>query len=566
MVPTTLVASSSRNPYCITPSASRVNPPGVQVQVSHDFVHIGKSVALVLARLGLPAEALVRVRRGVPGVVNGTNAAAVPSQREEGRSDAGVLGGATISAVNPRNSGRRKRLGERWGPKVEGLPLSASAASAAIGGGVNSPTLRRRQSGTESSIPPAAAAATAATAPPSSTLSQSHAQASTRHSSSPQLFDPPAGAPREDQADRFDPAHPLPPLSEPLRDRDVLVLSCSRATMISFQGSLLSEGVRGLEVLGSTAAQLQSRAKTAATTKTSAAFVELVLSDCNHFVGRSPAGPECAVVASRYGCLVLAVRRTVTAAAAAAATAASAVDRNRQGTKGEQGYLVVEEHGGRTTFNENNASAATAVPAAADRCSFNRPFSPLDRRDMEGGVSNPLHVGVGEQQRTARSCATAAVVEQGTDPTGAVATATAVTAAATAAVTAAEVEAESRVRGVEADISRPLAPGDIVLVVADEGFSEAWKDAPEFDLVTWLGSVPKTVATYDYLSLLVFCGMLGWVLFSSVTMVSQPEGGGGGDCTHGDVQVATGKSGVFFFLWAVGSFVGCPGRTGSGLD
>lgn len=458
--------------------------------MSHDFAHLGMSAALVLARLGLPAEALVRIRRGAPGVVNVT-APDIPSQ-EEGRSDVRVCG-ANITP-NPRNSGRRKRLGDTSDCKAGGLPLpaatvgpAASVATAVLGGGVNSPTLRRRLSGAEGSI--AAAATADAAVPPSSTLSQSHAQAATRKISSPQLFDSSEGT-REGEADRFDPTHPLSPLEESIRDGDVLVLSCSRATMISFQGSVLSEGVRGLEILGSTTAQLQSMAKR--TTTNGAAFVELVLSDCNHFVGQSPVSAECALVASRYGCLILAVRHALTVTAAAAV----AVDSAEQHTEEEQIYLV-EENGRSLAFDEKNA--------AADRCS-NRSFSPLDR-DREGLVGNHPRVGEQQQQQRRRTARPSAIaVSHDVERMGAVVR---------------TVEAEHSAGGVEAAFARPLAPGDLVLVVANGGFSETWKDAPEFDLVTWLGAVPKAVVTYDYLSLLVFCGMLGWVLFSSVAMVSQ---------------------------------------------
>ncbi|CAN0127521.1 unnamed protein product [Pylaiella littoralis] len=508
-----------------------------EVQVSHDFAHLGKSVALVLARLGLPAEALVGIRRGLPGVVNAT-AAAIPSQGEEGRSDVGV-GGANVTS-NLQYPGRRKRSGERWDSKVEGLPLSAgtgtggpatSAGGAALGGGLKSATLRHRLSGTEGSI----AAAAAAAAPLSSTLSQSHAQAPTRKSSSLQLLGPPA---REGETDRSDSTQPLSPLEQPVRDGDVLVFSCPRATMVSFQGSVLSEGVGGLEILGSTTAELQKRAKLTATK--SAELVELVLSDCNHFVGRSPAGPECALVASRYGCLILAVRRALTVAAAASA-AVAVVDKSRQCTEEEKRRYLVEEHeGGRTAFDAENG--------AAGRCRSGSFFS-LDR-DMEGGVSSPLHAGEKknreqqqQQQRTARLSACA--VAQDVDPMDA--------AAAAATVVATAAEAEHSARGVEAAIVRPLVPGDIVLVVANDGFSETWKDAPEFDLVTWLGAVPKAVTTYDYLSLLVFCGMLGWVLFSSVTMVRAAFAAGGVLMLGGWVDP---KKSVGYVDWALLLLVG----------
>lgn len=80
-------------------------------------------------------------------------------------------------------------------------------------------------------------------------------------------------------------------------------------------------------------------------------------------------------------------------------------------------------------------------------------------------------------------------------------------------------EWEDAVRSVEV-AQRRLAPGDVVLVLAEQGFVERWKDSQDFDLVTRVGCAQKPVRVYDYFSLLVFCGMLGWVLCSSVIMVS----------------------------------------------
>eukprot|EP00903_Cladosiphon_okamuranus_P007707 g7469.t1 len=304
-----------------------------EVQVSHDFVHVGKSVALVLARLGLPVEALQPTRKGV-------------------------------------------------------------------------------------------------------------------------------------EADCFDVIYPVSPL-EPLLHGDVLVLSCPLSTMISFQGSLLSECVRGLEILGATADELQR----VALSTNAASFLELVLSDSNHYVGRSPAGHDRALLANRYKCRVLAVRHTPTIANG----------RRRAEEKGSLDEIVADRD-------------------TPDRYALSSPLG-------QGGesVNSPLHGG-GTQQSAVFS---AGVLSANSD----------------APDEGTEAE-EFVVRGVEPS-ARPLAPGDVVLVLAEGGFLEAWKDAVEFDLVTHVGTVPKAVATYDYLSLLVFCGMLGWVLFSSVAMVRAAFAAGG---------------------------------------
>lgn len=399
-------------------------------------------MALVLARLGLPAEALVKIRRKPPAVVAAT-ASAVPSP---GAMRTGAFAGRTTTSSS-ESPGCRKRGGDGWGPKVDGSPVSS---------GVGSPSARRHLSG-------AADGALAS----SSTLCRPQHQAASRSNTFPLDFERRAEEPpfSDGVGGRCETVHPVSPL-EPLLDGDVLVLSCPRSTMISFQGSVLSECVKGLEILGATAEQLQ---RVALSTK-AASFVELVLSDCNHFAGRFPSGQDGALLASRYDCRVVAVRHTPTT---------SAVNGRRRTEEGE---------GSLDELDQNRFALS----------------SPLSLGEGAESVSSPLHVG--EKKKSA--VFSAAV--QGAFPGDPVA----------GAAAAAE---EYSVRGVEA-AARPLAPGDVVLVLAREGFSEMWKDALEFDLVTQVGVVPKAVAAYDYLSLLVFCGMLGWVLFSNVAMVSWRPG------------------------------------------
>lgn len=419
--------------------------------MSHDFAHLGKSVALVLARLGLPAEALIKIKRKTLAGVATAASAPFPGAMQQ----AGACGGRTTPShsVSP---GCRKRTGGLWGSKVDGSPASSSASS---------PSIRRRPIGTEDSGAFA-----------SSTLSQRQHQCC-RSNTLPEDFGTPAEesplssdivggrrTARMDETDRFDAIYPVPPL-EPLLDGDVLVLSCLLPTMVSFQGSVLSERVRGLEILGAAAEQLQRVAPS--TGKAKASFLELVLSDCNHFVGRYPAGQDGALLASRYDCRVVAVRHTPTVAAV-----------NNDTRNAEEGGSP-----------DRNAAGRYALPSSLSQ----------DGKSVE----SPLHGGEKQQSAVISSAVRG----------GAVAGGPGVGAAG----------GEHSARGVEA-AARPLAPGDVVLVLAKEGFLETWKDALEFDLVTEVGAVPKAVATYDYLSLLVFCGMLGWVLFSSIAMVSRRGG------------------------------------------
>ncbi|CBN75631.1 sodium/sulfate symporter [Ectocarpus siliculosus] len=462
-----------------------------EVQLSHDFAYIGKPVAVVLARLGLPAESLIKIRRrtaaAAPRVAAAFPAAVSPLREVYRDLDNGRTG-------SPALPGRRKRLEE--GPSSAAACPSPGRGTA----GSSSSPMRRRKGypGTADGPTPAVVVARGAGALLPSSLSSSSsttmALSPSQHSGRPSALPsrgrpfssgvagrgPPSGT-ADDDDDDFDDIYPVSP-SEAVRAGDVLVVSRPQATMTAFLGSVLSSGERGLEVLGASAAQLQ-RAPTAAPSgdtavEPAAAFLELVLSGRNHFVGRRPSGHEGAALASRYGCRILAVRH--------------AADSSR----------TAQREGGEMLAAPLAAGGDVAI-SALERRHGGRSFA-----RKEEGVESPLRGGGGSEDERQRTAGSGAVVHGHDDdddgPVG--------LAAAEGSVKVAR---------------RPLAPGDVVLVVADETFSGLWQDAPEFDLVSRVSAVPKAVVPYDYLSLLVFCGMLGWVLFSSVTMVRAAFAAGG---------------------------------------
>ncbi|CAB1114864.1 unnamed protein product [Ectocarpus sp. CCAP 1310/34] len=460
-----------------------------EVQLSHDFAYIGKPVAVVLARLGLPAESLIKIRRRTAAAVAAAAPPAAASPLREVCRD--LDDGRTGS---PGLSGRRKRL-------EEGTSSAAACPSPGRGAaGSSSSPMRRRKGdpGTADGPTPAVVVARGAGALLPSSLSSS--SSTTKALSPSQHPGRPSALPSRgrsfssgvagkglrsgtagDDDDDFDDIYPVS-LLEAVRAGDVLVVSRPQATMTAFLGSVLSSGERGLEVLGASAGQLQ-RAPTAApcgdtAAEPAAAFLELVLSGRNHFVGRRPSGHEGAALASRYGCRILAVRHVA--------------------------------GNSRTARREGGEMRATPLAAGGDVA-----MPPLARRHgrrsfalKEEGVESPLRGEGGSEDERERAAGSGAVVHGYDDaddgPVG--------LAAAEGSVEVAR---------------RPLAPGDVVLVVADEAFSGLWQDAPEFDLVSRVSAVPKAVVPYDYLSLLVFCGMLGWVLFSSVTMVRAAFAAGG---------------------------------------
>ncbi|CAM9577422.1 unnamed protein product [Scytosiphon promiscuus] len=490
-----------------------------EVQVSHDFLLIGKSVALVLARLGLPAEALVKLRRTPQAMA--TAPPAVPRQ-ERVRSHTGLSGGEETTA-SLTGSGS-----EAFTAAAAAVAAGATGLTAQAGGcaATSSPRVRRRLSVTGDGGAHSVFSAGGAVPSSSSSLSTTTLSPPSQHpnpnrsSPSPRLaaghgaFLSPqdhGGVGGESGARTCDTSHlneTLCPVSslEMVRDGDILVLACPQPTMLSFLGSVLSEGSRGLGVLGASAAQLRSHAAASSATDSAAVFLELVLSDSNHFVGRRPSGHDAAMLASRYGCRILAVRPCSTAAASVGISRSSGDEEGEGEQKGSLVFASRSAHG----------------------CGVSSPLCPGDK-----SVDSPVRGGK-RKQTVGLNAVT------GDDGVGRM---------SLAAITTPATPAEGSVEAAE----RPLAPGDVVLVVAGAGFLDLWKDAPEFDLVTRVGAVPKAVVTYDYLSLLVFCGMLGWVLFSSVTMVRAAFVAGGVLIVGGWVNP---KRSVGYVDWALLLLVG----------
>ena len=185
-------------------------------------------------------------------------------------------------------------------------------------------------------------------------------------------------------------------------------------------------------------------------------ILELVLSGNDRFVGKCPAGEGSASLADYYGCRVVAVRP-------ASCTILNCATRSRK-----------EEF----------------LPAAGRQLRRQKVggYSSVEQAD-EATVEDSVDFSVERQVPIALSLDSPGAVES-CDRLG-------------------------------ANLAREiLAPGDTLMVLAKQGFVERWKASQEFDLVAKVGSVPASVRTYDYFSILVFCGMLGWVLVSEVSMVS----------------------------------------------
>ncbi|CAM9739430.1 unnamed protein product, partial [Discosporangium mesarthrocarpum] len=322
-----------------------------EVQVLKGFHYIGQSVTLALARLGLPQETLIKVRRRVPKEVlrqidleaglyaqrGGGGGGAASALNISVGSEASIhppshpaaticfeeSAGMSLRSTCTSKDYYRKRAQSYWGTKGDLACLRSSR------GGRDGGTALEPQ-------PPPRTMVTCEDdgAPGQGMLFRLHSLNDNEHHQP--LVGAPSGkerggggdfttaavtdtpAPRPTGLDSthstagYTDIYPVTP-GELVQEGDILFLSCGRMTMVAFQGSTMSQGLEGLKLLEVSALDLPGRGTD---------FFELVLSDRNHFVGRSP-GRDNASFAGYYGCSVVAVRRkgSVEATSAAASVA-----------------------------------------------------------------------------------------------------------------------------------------------------------------------------------------------------------------------------------------------------
>ena len=507
------------------------------MQVTHSFSYIGQAVSPVLARLGLPAATLLKIKRRLPLEAGGV----VPpremliggdscDQHRDGNGTSGGIGDEdkTISerdvdvATSSGTLGCRKRLGVGWESKAGLLSVSAAnatgtgnaAAAATVGAaaaarrGSDRPFVTPRLVGSDDDL----GSNNAGTFSVKSVPDEQRTRAPLGFDVSPGVrsSDSPDGASHVDndqgEHNTYADICPVSP-SETVCDGDVLVLSCPRSTMVTFQASVLSGGVDGVKMLGSRVSHLAARG--------GSLLAALVLSDSNFFVGRRPTGLEHASSSSSsssssryYECRIVAVRHAIASETCATAAATA-------GT-----WATADACAAATSAAATSAAAASGGSGRAAASSPSPAGAALTRRS----AGEPLAAS-GEDARVSRQFVSdryLAPLDPGEDSNKPLRD-----EEASPELGAVKRETEGAVgrdyqRGLDV-ARRRLAPGDTVLVLANEGFVKRWKDSRDFDLVTVVGSVPKPVRTYDYLSLLVFGGMLGWVLFSDVVMVSRRE-------------------------------------------
>lgn len=409
------------------------------MQVIHNSSYVGQPVATVLAQLGLPAEALLKLRRrkksvgGTSGRVVSTPEARNNLRREilndlksadgvtEVMSESIFSGGSpaprrrNVPSSSSDNPACKKRSGGAWGSNAERSPPRHPGAGLDIGRSLPADSFSVH------SKPEHFATDPSGISPGSDHLREDHAY---------------CFGDGDDVMGTYVDVHP-PATSELVEEGAILVLKCSRSTVTSFLGSTVSEGLEGLRILGANVRDLRAAGSE---------LLELVLSGDDRFVGRCPDDERSASLVGQYGCRVVAVL----------------------------------------------------------------PSSPPSVDSMMPSRADGFQLTVGRQPRWMKGGEYSAVVgEVAGDPQLPI------------AMSSDSPDMMESISCVRMNVVRqPLVPGDTVLVLAKQGFAEKWKESQEFDLVTKVGSLPPLVRTYDYFSLLVFCGMLGWVLVSGVSMVS----------------------------------------------
>lgn len=503
-----------------------------------DFPYIGEPAGLVLVRLGLPQDTLIKIRRRIPSGILRQMSASLEGNASlllpPGAPPTGGGGGTGIDAdalmeANQRTLraegmySYRQRAECLWGTTED---MDSAAEEKSLTPAPRAPRrsgsfIRRKRWASDADATDLATAknrgraATVGSAAvvPEKCIAYANAKVDANGNATASVNG--AGGDKGDGIDSgtanaasvkisdgetYTDIFPVSP-AEPVQAGDVLFLSCAQATMIDFQSVTVSQGLKGLKFLDVSALDLPGHGTE---------FFEIVLSDHNHFVGRS-ADRDNSEFAAYYGCSVVAVRRrgrsgaVAPSAASVPATASRGCGGGADATGGSGGgggdgegwtpsaapfkdssrvtdaaEVFIEEglcaepaldpsSGPPTPLSLASGKTSTKLPAAAGRSDVTSP--PRGTRSAVRAMRSPL-----------RSLRKEVDAQDGDDVTG-----------------------------------LSFKAGDVVLVLAKEEFMEKYAPSKDFFLLTKVGSVPKPVRYYDYLPLLAFLGMLCWVLFDQGT-------------------------------------------------
>ena len=486
----------------------------------NDFPYKGEPAGLVLARLGLPQDTLIKIRRKLsPGILrqmsqsleDNASLGVAPSSLYAsgkleglgfGQQQQNGLGATSVSAIMDANQktfkaecmySYRIRAESLWGRKDDlttcreekGVSTGETDLDATANANRKSFSRKRWVSDTDAGnlFQRPAAGGTAKGDGPPATGSNAKANGAAVVGGSGGDGGGDGGGALAGVADgeTYTDIFPVS-AAEPVQAGDVLFLSCAQATMIDFQAVTVSQGLKGLKFLDVSALDLPGHGTE---------FFEIVLSGHNHFVGRS-ASRDNAEFAAYYNVSVVAVRRrgqaTATNPASVIAAPLSSARPSVANTTGsfksrpammdapevflEEGVEPALNPDSRVVSPSGSASTPQSRVTAASFLTGSRGRAPMMPRSPMIRLSRK----------------NTNVTTQGGDD--------------------------------EKDVTESsFKAGDVVLVLAKEEFMEKYGSSRDFFLLTKVGSVPKPVRYYDYLPLLAFLGMLIWVLFD-VEMVS----------------------------------------------
>lgn len=432
-----------------------------------DFPYIGEPVGLVLSRLGLPLDTIIKIRRKIPtGVLRQLSLSQGGLQSMSAASTSGRVEMNQSTFRAEAMYSYRNRAESLWGTREE---VDASQLSQPTGG-IDQEVPRKRW---------------VSDADASNLVGAANSEETKNGEPS-----------RAKVTDTYTDIYPVT-AAEPIQAGDVLFLSCAQTTMIDFQAITVSQKLKGLKFLDVSALDLPGHGTE---------FFEVVLSDHNQFVGRSP-GLHNSEFASYYGCSVVAVRRR--GDPEATSVAAPAIGRSNSfglvgasasvSRSGDAAEARLEEGMGAgaaleikhipivpatpLTPSNTSQSGRRAVSASNSRTSI--PISTANPAP-HGGESPRSNVSVVAAKRPrspVRSWRKDRVKSAGTE----------------------------EARAIEVT-QQAFKAGDVILVLAKEEFMEKFSSTKDFFLLSKVGSVPKPVRAFDYLPLVAFLAMLIVVL------------------------------------------------------
>lgn len=335
---------------------------------------------------------------------------------------------------------------------------------------------------------------------------------------------------------------------EKVRAGDVLTLSCMRLQMMDFQGLVVSHGKMGLKILGVATRDLLRRGTT---------FYELCLSGRSDFVGRS-ARQVNATLAARYGCRVVGFRLKGIFSAVGDGVTNPPGDGELGRDGVDTGVGLARPHGNEcqakatakamTTVSEG-VVATQALDSGSELKAFGQRDTAMSSPTIERNPMQALARPSAPSSRLPRAGGTRADAH---DPP-VEATPKRLECDDTARVSVRQ-QQQGRKRARRRGTG--FVAGDVVMVLAKEDFLERFSGSPVFLSKTRVGRLPEPTSWFHYFPLLIFAAMLAWVLASDVSMVSTGEGmlwGVAGSVPDRTSPLSTERSSSFAFH---GSFHG----------